>query len=213
MPAIFYGHPVSQPCRSCQWFLEFTNQRDIQIKVVDLLKGAHKQPEYVAKFPNGQIPSFEEDGFFLSESLAIIKYLAKNDIRFSQRDFKQDARLDEYFGQHYSSVRKFTSEFFIHHVFGKEDKQKKIAEGYETIKPILQKYETRLGKQPYILGHSLTLADFLFAPEVDQIVFVGPQYLNSFPNIRSYLHRLSKDVTGYSRCYNECAQTLASLSK
>eukprot|EP01060_Flectonema_neradi_P027051 TRINITY_DN36694_c0_g1_i1.p1 TRINITY_DN36694_c0_g1~~TRINITY_DN36694_c0_g1_i1.p1 ORF type:complete len:218 (+),score=26.38 TRINITY_DN36694_c0_g1_i1:57-710(+) len=208
MTAVLYGNPVSQPSRSCQWFLDFTGNRRVKVVAVNAFKGEHKKPEFVAKFPNGQLPSFEEDGFYLAESMAILKYLARSDPRFTPKDLQQQARLDEYLGQHYSTVRKFTTEFFRHFILGTPEG---LQPGYESIKKTLQKYDATLSTQPYIIGHSLTLADFLFAPEVDQIQIIGDQFLAPFPNIRTYLARLNRDVAGYQKCFGDMRNAIAGL--
>src|SRR5207249_5905922 len=46
-------------------------------RVVDLMKGEHYQPEYVAINPNRLVPVLEDGDFRLSESSAILKYLAE----------------------------------------------------------------------------------------------------------------------------------------
>ena len=42
---------------------------------VDLRPGAHREPEYLARNPQGLIPALEDEGEVLSQSLAIIEYL------------------------------------------------------------------------------------------------------------------------------------------
>ena len=44
---------------------------------VDLLSGQHKQPEHLARHPQGLVPALEIDGHMLTQSLAIIEYLAE----------------------------------------------------------------------------------------------------------------------------------------
>jgi maleylacetoacetate isomerase len=44
---------------------------------VDLLSGKHKQPEHLARNPQGLVPALEIDGHMLTQSLAIIEYLAE----------------------------------------------------------------------------------------------------------------------------------------
>jgi maleylacetoacetate isomerase len=48
---------------------------DYQICHIDLLAGDHKSKEYVEKNPQGFVPMLEEDGHYLTQSLAIIEYL------------------------------------------------------------------------------------------------------------------------------------------
>ena len=42
---------------------------------IDLRPGAHRQPEYLARNPQGLIPALEEAGSVIGQSLAIIEYL------------------------------------------------------------------------------------------------------------------------------------------
>jgi maleylacetoacetate isomerase len=42
---------------------------------MDLRPGAHRQPDYLAKNPQGLIPALEDRGAVISQSLAIIEYL------------------------------------------------------------------------------------------------------------------------------------------
>jgi maleylacetoacetate isomerase len=42
---------------------------------VDLRPGAHRQPDYLARNPQGLIPALEDDGTVISQSLAVIEYL------------------------------------------------------------------------------------------------------------------------------------------
>ena len=49
---------------------------NVETVMVDMMKGAHKEPAYVAKNPNGKVPMLEEDGWILWESGAMMQYLA-----------------------------------------------------------------------------------------------------------------------------------------
>jgi glutathione S-transferase len=43
--------------------------------------GINDTPEYLAKNPNGLVPTVEEDGFVLYESNAIVRWLSARDAR------------------------------------------------------------------------------------------------------------------------------------
>ncbi|KAJ9450976.1 Glutathione S-transferase F3 [Diplonema papillatum] len=77
MPAL-YANKVSQPCRSLLWFIDYANRKDIDIRIVDVQARDHKRPEFLAKFPSGQIPAYEEGDLLFSESTAILENLAHN---------------------------------------------------------------------------------------------------------------------------------------
>ncbi len=70
-----YAHPVSTTSRPIMMFCDEQGV-DVELVVIDLLSGAHKQPEYLAINPNGMVPMLEDDGFMLTEASAILKYLA-----------------------------------------------------------------------------------------------------------------------------------------
>lgn len=44
---------------------------------VDLLAGQHKQPDHLARNPQGLLPALDIDGHMLTQSLAIIEYLSE----------------------------------------------------------------------------------------------------------------------------------------
>ncbi|MDV4177681.1 maleylacetoacetate isomerase [Rhizobium brockwellii] len=50
---------------------------DYQTVPINLLEGAHKTPEYLALNPQGLVPTLVIDGKTLTQSLAIIEYLAE----------------------------------------------------------------------------------------------------------------------------------------
>jgi glutathione S-transferase len=48
---------------------------DAELVPVDMAKGAHRAPDYLALNPYGRVPTLVEDGFVLYESTAILEYL------------------------------------------------------------------------------------------------------------------------------------------
>jgi len=50
---------------------------DYETVNVELSKGEHKMPEFLAINPAGQVPAIDVDGFYLAESIAIAQYLAE----------------------------------------------------------------------------------------------------------------------------------------
>jgi glutathione S-transferase len=49
---------------------------ECELRPVDLGRGDHRTPEYVALNPNSKVPALEDDGFVLWEANAILFYLA-----------------------------------------------------------------------------------------------------------------------------------------
>ena len=70
-----YNFPMSPNCRKVA-ALAIDLGINVETVMVDMMKGAHKDPGYLAKNPNGKVPTIEEDGWLLWESGAIMQYLA-----------------------------------------------------------------------------------------------------------------------------------------
>ena len=70
-----YMHPASTTCRPVMMFIA-DHDLPIEQQVVDLFTGEQYGPEYMAINPNNFVPVLDDDGFRLTESSAILKYLA-----------------------------------------------------------------------------------------------------------------------------------------
>src|SRR2546423_1055441 len=71
-----YYHPVSTTSRPV-WLFIAESDIKCELRVIDLMKGEHYQPEFVAINPNRMVPVLEDGDFRLTESSAILKYLAE----------------------------------------------------------------------------------------------------------------------------------------
>jgi glutathione S-transferase len=71
-----YDTPLAPNPRRVRWFLAEKGVEDIEIVRLDLMKGDHKTPDYLAKAGLANVPALElDDGACITESLAICRYL------------------------------------------------------------------------------------------------------------------------------------------
>jgi glutathione S-transferase len=71
-----YDSRLAPNPRRVRWFMVEKGIDDIEVVDVDLLKGAHKTPEYIARAGIAQAPALTmDDGETITESLAICRYL------------------------------------------------------------------------------------------------------------------------------------------
>ena len=90
-----YMHPVSTACRPVRLFAADYNIA-IDEELVDVLTGAHLQPPYSTINPNCLIPMLEDGDLKLTESSAILKYLAdKVGSPAYPKDLTQRAKVNE----------------------------------------------------------------------------------------------------------------------
>jgi glutathione S-transferase len=71
-------------------------QAAVEEELVDLMTGAHLPEPYISINPNGLVPTLDDDGFIVSESSAILKYLAdKFDLPAYPKGLKERAKVNE----------------------------------------------------------------------------------------------------------------------
>lgn len=78
-----YFHPISGHAHRARLFLSLIGA-DVEIVDVDLAKGQHKSPEYLALDRFGQVPILEDNGVVVPDSNAIMIYAAK---KFGRTDW------------------------------------------------------------------------------------------------------------------------------
>jgi glutathione S-transferase len=90
-----YFHPASTVCRPIM-LLAADENIALDMQFIDLFKGEHKQPAYLAINPSGQVPTLEDGDFRMTEGSAILKYLAeKTGSRAYPAEARQRARVNE----------------------------------------------------------------------------------------------------------------------
>ncbi|HYG88023.1 MAG TPA: glutathione S-transferase [Azospirillum sp.] len=74
-PIRLYRHPLSGHAHRVELMLSLL-RLPFEMVDVDLASGAHKQPDFLAKNPFGQVPVIEDGDVTLADSNAILVYLA-----------------------------------------------------------------------------------------------------------------------------------------
>lgn len=90
-----YYHPVSTACRPVM-LLAAESELALEYQLVDLFTGEHLKAPYLAINPSHQVPVLEDGDFRLTESSAILKYLAeKSGSPAYPTQLRQRARVNE----------------------------------------------------------------------------------------------------------------------
>ncbi len=71
-----YNVPLSGNCHKIRLMLSILGVKH-EVVPIDMSKGEHKTPEYLAINPLGKVPAFEDDGAVIWDSQAILVYLAR----------------------------------------------------------------------------------------------------------------------------------------
>jgi glutathione S-transferase len=161
---------------------------------LDFSKGEFHSPEYRAKNPNGKVPTLDDDGFLLWESIAILKYLAEKKPGLLPADAKGRALADQWMfwwaAHPEPALDLLLYEMVIKPYMGKPGKDATIiAEANAHLDQYLPVLEQHLAGKEFMLG-KLSVADFAIAPRLELGAKVSKVDLSKYPNITAWLARL-----------------------
>lgn len=165
-----YMHPASITSRPVRLLIAEKGLK-VEQELVDLMTGAHHQEPFISINPNRLVPVLEDGDFRLTESSAILKYLAdKNDISEYPKDLQKRAKVNEamdWFNTNFYRDWGYNlcyPQLFPHHKRPTEEGQKVAVEwGLDKSAFWLQVLNDHwLGDgRPYLTGDEITIADYL----------------------------------------------------
>jgi glutathione S-transferase len=171
--------------------LEFDEQS------IDFAKGEHKNPEYVALNPNGAVPTLVDGEFVLTESRAIMQYLAskKPESGLLPRDEAMRAdvtRWQFWDASHFSpTVGTFTFEKLIKPMMGiGEPDAAKIADALVAFRRWAAVLDKHLTGRKFVVGDALTIADLTLASTL-MYAKQTELPLAEFPHIESWFGEIA----------------------
>jgi glutathione S-transferase len=170
---------------------------ELEEKRLDFAKGEHKNPEYLALNPNGAVPTLVDGDFVLTESRAIMQYLASKKPESGLLPRDEAARADVtrwqfWDASHFSPVLAgLAFEKLLKGMMGLGDPDaNKIQEslgGFRRFGAVLNK---RLEGKQHIVGNALTLADLTICSSL-MYAKQAEVPLSEFPNVQALLSRVS----------------------
>jgi glutathione S-transferase len=193
---VFGGSPTSRVV------LLFCAQEGIEFErvEVDLLAGAHLSEGYQRINPCGFVPVLEDGDYRLTESSAILKYLAdKQGSKAYPRDLRLRGKIHEVMDWLNTSLYRVLGYDFIypqiygHHRRASEELNRGTVEwGRQRTRQYLQLLDSHwLGTKSFLCGDAITLADFFGAPIVSQLDLIR-ENLEPFGNIVRWMERMHR---------------------
>lgn len=189
-----YYHPASTTSRIVQLFA-LDQGIDLDYELVDLFTGAHMTPEFARINPNQLVPVLEDGDFRLTESAAIVRYLAdKAGSNAYPKDLKARARVNEMMDWFNSNSYKdfayglIYPQAFPSHKRPTDDLQAgTLAWGKQKTEGWLKILDQQLlGSKKFLCGDSITLADYMGAEMIALGGLIGCQY-SAYPNVDRWL--------------------------
>ena len=186
-PIKLYSFPLSGHAHRARLMLSLLDLPSDVIDV-DLKQGAHKQPDFLALNPFGQVPVLDDSGTVVSDSNAILVYLAR---RYGGESWLPSDAAGAAAVQRWLSVAAGQIAFGpaaarLVTVFGAK---KNVDEVIALAHSVLKVMEAVLQRRPYLAGNAVSIADvaaytyIAHAPE-------GNVSLQDYPGVRAWLARI-----------------------
>ncbi|CAH1801026.1 unnamed protein product [Owenia fusiformis] len=191
-----YYDLMSQPCRAIVMFLKL-NHIPYEDKIVALRKGEHFEEPFTKLNPFQRVPVIDDDGFVLTESVSILKYLCRKyklaDHWYPQ-ELKKQARCDEYLNwQHWNTrmnaAMVFRTIAIDTRMTGKPvdtEKLKMHRHQLETTLDFLENVYLKRGR--FLTGDEISIADILGVCELMQPYIIGQDVRDNRPRLKQWMN-------------------------
>jgi glutathione S-transferase len=159
---------------------------------LDIFSGASRTPEFLAKNPNGRIPTLRlSDGNYLAESNAILWYLAEGSA-FVPNDRLGRAQVLQwmFFEQYSHEPYVATPRYIMRHLPADSPRRAELPARLATGRAALAVMETHLASRPYFVAGRYSIADIaLYA--YTHVAADGGHDLKPYPALRAWLTRVA----------------------
>lgn len=193
-----YYHPASTASRPVLLFAA-ENDIPLQLHVVDIFQGENREPAYTALNPNSLVPLLEDGEFRLTESSAILKYLAdKVDSPLYPRELQARARVNERMDWFNTQVSRDYCFGFVfaqllpqHRGRSEEAQAATVAWGQERSRVWLQVLNDHLlgPTRNFVCGDEITIADYFGASLLTLGEVIGCDFA-AYPYVQGWLARV-----------------------
>jgi glutathione S-transferase len=165
---------------------------DFEAINVNLLQGDHQTPEFLQLNPAGKIPVLVDGDLVLTESVAIVMYLAEKyrDRGFLPSDLRERAELDRWLLFTATELEQPLWRISRHTNLypEKERLPAEVSLAQRDFKAMAQIAERHMQHRQFVVGAHVTVADFVLAYTLDWGNEIG--LLGDCPSLRAYIERM-----------------------
>jgi len=170
---------------------------EYEFQTISPLSGETKTPEYLQIHPAGKVPAMTDGDLNIFESSTIIKYLAdKNNSELYPKDLKQRYLTDEWIDFATIHVSNAISKVLFNRVFaGMMDApvdEQSLQDGLKFYERFLPIVDEQLGKNKYLAGDALSLADTTLLAILDPSEVAGLD-ITPYANVVKWRNALKQE--------------------
>lgn len=186
---VFYHNPRSRS-QMAHWMLEEVGA-PYRIEPVSFDKNEHKSPAFLALNPMGKLPTIVHRGTVVTETAAIIAYLADAFPRAGLAPAPDDPSRGAYYRWLFFGAGCFEPAL-LDKMMKRPEVERKSAVGWGSYEDVIATLKGALAKGPYLLGERFTAADVYIGAELRFAMMFGAPDLKGEPVFDAYVTRLGQ---------------------
>lgn len=159
---------------------------------VNLMAREHRSPDFLKINPAGKLPALVDDGNVITESAAIVLYLAEKypERKLISAGLHDRAQLYRWLLFTMTELEQPLWRIARHTAFYPKDKRlpAEIELARADFSPMAKVIEEHMHGRKFVVGDSVTVADFVLAYTLDWASFVD--LLEDLPNLQTYVERM-----------------------
>jgi glutathione S-transferase len=194
MPIKLYEGPISPNARKIR-LVAAELEIPLERVALDMKRGDYRSAEYLAKNPNGKVPTIDDHGFVLWESGAILKYLASKrpEKGLVPSDAKELALLDQWLfwwtAHPETALMQLVAERLVKPFRGQSEIAALTQEAEATLERFVPLLDRQLEGREFVLGR-LSIVDFTVGVWLEAAPRLGVDLTSPYANLRRLLQRM-----------------------
>jgi glutathione S-transferase len=184
----FYHNPRSR-AQMAHWMLEEVGA-PYRIVPISFEKGEHKSPEFLKLNPMGKLPTIVHRDTVVTETGAIIAYLADAFPKAGLAPATGDPARGAYYRWLFFGAG-CIEPALLDKMLKRPDAEPKSALGYGSYEDVLHALKSVLQKGPYLLGETFTAADVYVGAQLNWAMMFGAPGLKGEPVFDDYVARIT----------------------
>lgn len=183
MALTLHYHPYSRAAGTI-WALEEAGV-PYELKVVDIMRGAQKQPQFLAINPMGKLPTLVDGDVVVTESAAIALYLADRYAAGRLAPALDDPRRGTYLRWSFFAPSVIEPAVMAK---GAGWEVKEVSAGWGNYASMMAATEGALAKGPFLLGDGFSMADVVLGGLLRFLMMF--KQIDATPAFSAYVERL-----------------------
>ena len=200
------------PTRSirARWTLQ---ELDVPFEAVtvNMMTGEHRSPEYLAVNPAGKLPALVDGDLVLTESMAIVTYLAEKypDKGLIPANLQERADFHKWIMFTATELEQPLWRIARNTNLYPEDKRQPsdVAMARQDFASMAKVLDDHMNGRAFVVGETATVADFVLAYTLDWANEI--MLLDDFPGLRDYMTRMYERPAAATRIADALARVMA----